>query len=296
MYAFTPSSDKSEQSIEIAFDCQPGQAFILHWFPTAEYFNYSGFGNNEVWHFPVATRTKLNDDWVPQSPPQLQVDAFDLRDIINIPFIRPPVKLVEVVPVITEPEAPPTSWLLVGNGSIPIGPVQTTATVTTAYRADTGAELVIANLDGLRRVETGDIQVVGCIDLDPTILINGVPSVVNIDCDDLDLVVRIDRVGEGVFVNEDQTALSQTTVLLKTTFFNTAPVEWDVAGTECRYSGGQFQSSGFGSLWVCDFVDLSDLARYDTAKTILQQVKYCPTGIIKTDPVTIANRDVVCVG
>ena len=295
VYAFTPSADGSEQSIEIAFDCQPGQAFVLHWFPTSEYQGFD-FPNYDVWQFPVATRLKVKDGWTPQTPPQLRVHPVNFLDIINIPFIKPPVKLVEVAPVPSEPEAPQT-WLLTGNGYIDIMPVQQTVTVTTAYRADTGAELIIANPEGLRLEQT-TIQVVSCLDLDGTVVIDGEESVVDIDCTDLDLVVEIDRPGAGIFQNIDETALSQTTVLVNVDAFSTTPVNWDKAGTECRYRGGNFLPAEPGistNLWICDFVDLSDITRYNDAKAVLRGAEYCPTGVIRDDPVTIANRDVVCV-
>ena len=34
---FTPAPAGSEQSIDISFDCQPDQAFVLHWFPNVQY-------------------------------------------------------------------------------------------------------------------------------------------------------------------------------------------------------------------------------------------------------------------
>ncbi len=294
--SFTPTGDGSEQSIDIAFDCQPGQAFVLHWFPTSQFYGFDG--NNEIWHFPVSTRFKAKDAWTPQTPPQLQVDAVNFTNIINVPFITPPLALVNVTPVITDPTQHPTQILLTGD-AIALGTtVTSTITIDNVFRADTGAPLVIVNADDLRMDRT--IQVVGCLDLNVKTGVDLPPGVdpYNFDCAAMDNnVLQIDNPAPGAFQNADGTLLTPETAVIAGVFdFLTAPSSWKAAESRCLFRGGvYFEHPLTNELWNCVLpAPAPNNDRYYFVLNDLAQAEYCPTGKIRNDPTLVERQIIAC--
>jgi hypothetical protein len=293
-----------EQRIEVAFACAPGQQFVIHWFPEAIFYNLTDAPaaslptTPDAWDFPVATRRAARDPWTRQATtPHLDIYKVPIYITLPpLPYITPPLKLTDVVQVVTEPAAPP-QYLLEGNGFIlDYTKVTSTINVTTAYRADTGEELIVANPEALRSEQT--IQVVGCLELDGTIVVDGQPRTVDIDCENLDLVVEIVSPDAGIFQNQDETALSQTTVLFKVELYDTVATNWDATETQCRYWGGQFSDGDPGAsvLWFCDFdPDIPHGSFLDIAVD-MKQPQFCPTGIIPTDIVSIEGGFMRCLG
>ena len=130
-------------SIEVAFDCQPGQSFVIHWFTLTHNFNIDGANPNDMWPIQVTSRKDLDAQWGSQATLTLGVRPYFLT-LPPLPFLTPPVRLVDAVPVTSAPDAP--RMILLTGDAIPLDePVTSKITINNVFRADTGAQLVMVD-------------------------------------------------------------------------------------------------------------------------------------------------------
>jgi hypothetical protein len=285
-------------TIEVAFDCRPGQSFVIHWFTNLGYTGYVP-GTLDAWDVQVATRKDATARWAPQASSTIRVNSVNLV-LPPLPFITPPLQLVAAVPIISAPEEPPTQWLLTGDAIFLDQNVTSQITINRIFRADTGAELVMVDAYDFR-VDQGGIQVIDCIDINLVTGVDVPPGVVpydfSSDCDDIPEVLQI-MPNPGSVANADGTLLSsQTAVIVGVFDFFTAPNVWKAAESRCLFRGGIYhEHANVDELWTCTLpTPAPNNDRYFFVANDLGQALYCPTGRIRNDASLIERQIIACI-
>ena len=286
----------SVPTIEVAFSCNPGESFVIHWFTQLGYLGFDRTVDPESWFFQVDTRKGPDAKWTSLAPIEIKIRAVYLT-LPPLPFITPPLQLVDLQPVATQPDEPQT-WFMVGDGTALDVNVTSEVTFNRIFRADTGEELVIVDPYGFR-VDQTDLEVISCLDLS---FIEGVDTPTGVppfdfssDCLDMPEVMQV-RPNPGSLRNLDGSAFpSQIAVVVGVLDVVTGPNQWNAAESRCLFRGGTYlEHANSTDLWRCTLPAGVSSERYLFVANELRQAAYCPTGKIRNDPGTIAQQMIVC--
>jgi hypothetical protein len=83
-------------SVEVAYDCKPGQQFIVHYYARTDWTSQvAGADGYNRWPFDLSWRSSQDKQWIPLSgAPQIRVGAFDVVDPNQV-FIMGPMILMD---------------------------------------------------------------------------------------------------------------------------------------------------------------------------------------------------------
>jgi hypothetical protein len=282
-------------SIEVAFDCQPGQSFVIHWFTLTHNFNIDGANPNDMWPIQVSSRKDLDAQWGSQATLTLGVRPYFLT-LPPLPFLTPPVRLVDAAPVTGDP-ARSGMILLTGDTILLDEPVTSKITINHVFRADTGEELVMVDPYAFRVDQT--LQVISCLDINVKVPLPPDPLQHDFtsDCGAMPNVVQVNSAAPGSFSTLGGTVLTSETAVIAGVFdFLTAPATWKAAESRCLFRGGVYYEHPLtNELWNCVLpAPAPNNDRYYFVLNDLAQTEYCPTGKIRNDPTLVERQIIAC--
>ena len=282
--------------ITVEFNCAPGQAFVIHWFLESVNHEIDSCCKYDTWSLGVASRSFGSRRWTPQAPPTLRVH-WHFITLPPLSFITPPLQLVDMEPIITDPAEPPTTWLLTGDAIVLNQRVSSEVTAHRIFRADTGEELVLVDPYDFR-IDQTDIQVTSCIDLGGDLtgkLPPGIPPY-DFDCSAMPEVV-IFMPNPGSVKNADGSFLSsQIAVIFSVIDIFTGPRQWKAAESRCLFRGGVYlEHTNSEMIWRCTLpAPAQNNDRYFFVSNELRQAEFCPTGKLRDEPALVTQQVILC--
>jgi hypothetical protein len=133
-------------SVEIAYDCKPGEQFIVHYYARTDWTSQvAGADGYNRWPFDLSWRSSQAKPWIPLSgAPQIRIGAFVVVDVNQV-FIMGP-------PILMDASEDSDDIILTLQGRVPDGSKVEVTMNTEVFYLSTGQEMVLsdpAQLPGL---------------------------------------------------------------------------------------------------------------------------------------------------